>query len=277
MKASKYPPAIWHSLNLLMTRSERLAEEPARLLPVHVTLTSIGPRLRYCAIAVRSLLLLDPGPQQITLWLGNELTGQIPASLARLQCDRFRIAFREDVGPHTKLVHALREQPNETHVTADDDILYPTDWLAKLWPDHKANPNAIVANVCRRIWHNPDGSLKPYRHWHDARPGTVNENNLMLGYSGVLYPPGALPDETIDSDRFRQLAPKADDLWFAAMAMKNGTPVRRSEKPGRKPYRVPFSQGVSLRKTNVLRDGNEQQWAALQREYGFPNWVEPEY
>ncbi len=275
MKASKYPPAIWHSLNLLLAGHDRLAQRPATVLPVNVTLTSIGPRLRYCAIAVRSLLLLDPGPESITLWLGENLENRLPASLERLQNERFRIRFRPDVGPHTKLVYALQEEPDRVHVTADDDILYPRDWLSRLWGDHEAHPEAIVAHVCRRIWHYAAGALKPYRQWHDARPGTVNENNLMLGYSGVVYPPGALPAETTDVDRFRQLAPKADDLWFAAMALKHGTPVRRSKNPGRKPYRVPFSQKVSLRKTNVLGDGNEQQWAALQREYGFPDWVEP--
>jgi hypothetical protein len=41
-----------------------------------------------------------------------------------------------------------------------------------------------------------------------------------------LYPPGTLHPDVCDESLFLKLAPHADDIWFWAMAVLNGTFIR---------------------------------------------------
>jgi hypothetical protein len=90
---------------------------------------------------------------------------------------------------------------------------------------------------------------------------------MSIGYGGVLYPPGALHEDVQQRDIFLALTPRADDLWFKAMSLMAGTEVRRSSAPGRKPVPIWGTQRNSLKRTNVRRDGNTEQWRALYAHY----------
>ncbi|MDD2662767.1 MAG: glycosyltransferase family A protein [Dechloromonas sp.] len=235
-----------------------------------MSLTSIASRLRFVRYAVASLLLQDPAPMKVILWLSNAAAGQIPDNLSRLLGERFEIRFREDVGPHTKLIYALQEFPGQVLVTADDDMLYESSWLGRLWDEHLSHPGDVIGHECRVISADRrSGELLPYRQWPSAKPGECAPALLPLGYSGVLYPPGCLHPEATDVGLFRALAPKADDLWFKAMSLINGVATRRSSRPGEKPIPVPFSQGETLNSENVAQDRNRAQWLALVQHYGF--------
>ncbi|WP_166258907.1 glycosyltransferase family A protein [Marinobacter salicampi] len=270
MKIKEYPPSLWRmvKLRLKMPSADGYHGQPNP--NIIVSLTSIAPRLKHVHFAVLSILNQSIKPKKVILWLGEHCKDAIPPRLKQLIGPHFEIRFREDVGPHTKLIHSLSEFPDHIIVTCDDDLMYPADWLERLMSAHQAFPSDIIGHQCRTIQFRDNGSPKPYKQWVDEAPGQSHDNTLPLGYGGVLYPVGSLPEITTNADLFRKLAPKADDLWFKAVSWHNGTRSRRSTEPSDKPYPIPFSQSVSLQKANVKGDANRDQWINLAKHFNLP-------
>ena len=63
---------------------------------------------------------------------------------------------------------------------------------------------------------------------------------------------------------FLKLTPKADDLWFKAMALRNNIHPKLSEIPVKEPIPILGTQAISLKKENVDQDKNLQQWKDLE-------------
>lgn len=269
MKLKEYWPSFKTAWRLKRLKAEILCSDNVNTLPVIVTLTSIPSRLEILHITIRSLLNQSCKPEKIVLWLNNGLKGKLPDSLTKLICNRFEIRYVDLTCSHRKLIHSLVSFPDRILVTCDDDLMYDSTWLERLYKDHLIFPTAVIAHECRRITRNPvTGEFLPYTQWPTETKNGVSEDALVpIGYGGVLYPPGALLEEAIDVDKFMLLAPKADDLWFKAMSWLNGTPVRKSSQPKPKPTLIINSQNVSLLKTNVREDGNRKQWEALCQFY----------
>ncbi|MDN3649327.1 glycosyltransferase family A protein [Reinekea marina] len=271
MKLKEYPKSLYSSLKLMLTPIKKLGEgSSSASLPVIVTLTSIPSRLTVLSITIRSLLNQSVRPEKIILWLNSNLKNNIPNSLRKLESSHFEIRFKPGTSSHRKLVFALTEYPNHTLVTCDDDLIYPVDWLERLLNEHKLHPNKVIAHECRNIAYETNGKLLPYKYWKSAQPGESTPNTLAIGYGGTLYPPNALDGETVNQELFLQLTPKADDLWFKAMALRKGTAVYRSQAPTPKPIPIAFSQKIALGHTNIKQDGNRSQWQALVDYYHFP-------
>ncbi|MDG5501333.1 glycosyltransferase family A protein [Marinobacter sp. BGYM27] len=268
MKVKEYPPSLARMIYLnSLNAAELHGSSRENELPVIVSLTSIESRLKCVHLAVRSVLRQSQPPKKIILWLGHECEKKIPEKLHRLQGQRFEIRFRPDVGPHTKLIYCLKEHPSETIVTCDDDLMYPQGWLQSLYHAHRKNPDEIVGHQCRRIRYSEARSPAPYRQWTYEAPDCSDKYTMPLGYGGVLYPPHSLSEMSTSSDLFLKLSPKADDLWFKAMSLLAGTSSRKTMKTERKPYPIPFSQGVALKKSNVREDANRDQWMELAEHF----------
>ncbi|MFP4273328.1 MAG: hypothetical protein ACOC00_00255 [Halothiobacillaceae bacterium] len=272
MKIKEYWPSLRRAWQLQRVAPARLQAQAAgaESLPVLVSLTSIPERLPRLHLTVRSLLAQERPPEGIVLWLNEDDRMQVPDKLQCLQGAHFQIRFGRLHCPHRKLIFALEAFPDRTIVTCDDDVMYARDWLDRLYVSHQAFPGEIVAHECRRIRRASDGVLLPYRDWTTVEETGVSEPQMMsVGYGGVLYPPGSLHPDVLDVERFMQLAPYADDLWFKAMAYRQGTAIRRSVKPRPKPVPIVGTQSVSLRRHNVRADGNRQQWQALAGHFGI--------
>jgi len=268
MKLKEYPVSIAQSIKLWLTPAQLLGKTATRAdLPLIVSLTSIPSRLGILHLTIRSLLRQRLQPEKIILWLNHELANQIPKWLANLQGDRFEIRFSDQHCAHRKLVHSLNAFPQHTIVTCDDDLIYPADWLERLISEHKKHPTDIIGHECRHIAYTDNGEARPYKEWGSAAPGESGNTILPIGYGGTLYPLGCLHAEVTNSERYLALAPKADDLWFKAMSLRQGTVSRRSSKPPKKPTPIIRSQQVRLGDTNIKRDGNRLQWQALLEAY----------
>jgi len=270
LKLKEYGPSWLRARHLKSLPVEELGRAVDDPLPVVVTLTSIPSRLQTLHLTIRSLLAQQRKPEKIILWLNYDLRDHLPDALTRLVGDIFEIRFEGLSCSHRKLIFALDAFPDRVLVTCDDDLMYPPDWLERLYSDHDAFPLDILAHECRRITRDAHGVLLPYRDWPTvSEPGISGPDVLAIGYGGVLYPPGCLAPEATDSPLFLRLAPKADDLWFKAMALRKGTVVRRTSRPGPKPLPIIGSQKVSLLKSNVRGDGNRSQWQALCDHFGL--------
>ncbi len=266
MKLRELPGALWHSLRLRFARPP----EPARpTVPVTVTLTSIPSRLHALDLVVKSLLAQETPPERIVVWLHEDLRDSVPARVRRLEDDRFTIRFVPLTSSHKKLVFAVSEDPDRVHVTCDDDMIYPRDWLGRLWAGHLRHPEDIIANDVRAVRYDASGDPLPYERWRLAGDDTrqTAPEFMSVGWAGVLYPPNCFHPDVTNEELFLALTPRADDLWFKAMSHLGGTRVRRAPDPGAPPIPIPLTQGVALKRANVAEDRNRTQWAALMEAY----------
>lgn len=195
-----------------------------------ISLTTIGSRLCRVHVTVESLLRQQLQPHRVILWLGEDLRETLlPPALVRQQQRGLEVRFQRDVGPATKLVHALREHPEAMIVTADDDTLYPGTWLQQLHDSFRKIPNVIHCYRAHWILSEGGGSLAPYRNWKLLAPGVTGPAHRLFptGVGGVLYPPNSLGAEVLNEKAMLELSPGNDDIWFKGMALLNRVPAAK--------------------------------------------------
>ena len=271
MKLKEFPGSVWRAFQLGRIPVHQLHESSVEALPVVVSFTSIPSRFHVIHLTVRSILAGSKKPEKIVLWLHESLKNRVPHSLSKLVGARFEIRYAVEDCPHLKLVNSLKSFGDKVIVTCDDDLMYAKNWLETLYADHLAHPQDIIAHECRAVNYDEQGEVRPYYYWYkEARRGFTYAAILPLGYAGVLYPVGCLHEDTCNEKLYLDLAPKADDLWFKAMAYLKGTAARTTKTSIIKPIPIFNSQSVSLKATNVKQDGNRKQWEAIKAHYQLP-------
>lgn len=256
---------------------EQLGDEAASApSEIVISLASIPSRLNSVDLTIRSLLNQSVRTTNILLWLHASLKGAEPKRLLRLVGDRFEIRYSTETSSHRKLIETLRLYRNANErepliVTCDDDMMYPQEWLAQLVAGHLAHPAAIIGHRCRLIQYGRDEQVQPYSNWPEASMGSCEPATLAIGCDGVLYPQQSLPNTVLNTELYQRLAPHADDLWFKANALLNGTSVRRLPSLEAQLTGIPIigSQWMSLKKHNVRDDGNRRQWQALDKHFNL--------
>lgn len=267
MKLKEYPISLYKTFTLSTTPLKKIQEKKPSSYPAIVSLTSIASRLHKVDITIRSLIMQSQTPYKIILWLPETLQNNIPKKLADLTGEVFEIRYSPYTFPHKKLIHTLELYPKHVIITCDDDFIYHREWYKLLVNAHLENPTSILANQTRWITYNEKGELLPYKEWVNFKRQSA-KNTLPIGAAGVLYPPGSLDKKVFDVDLFLKLAPNADDLWFKAMATLKGTPCVQTKFP---PPLIPIAgtQNESLKKLNVTKDKNREQWLALSNFFNF--------
>ncbi len=196
-----------------------------------VNLTTTSERLSLCRIALTSLLMQSRLPDQINLWVSrepylsdkgipdDETVNRLVMSLPETNRHLIQIRWTLNTGPYRKLIPALRDAaPEDLIVTADDDIFYGESWLASLLSEHEKNPGKVVAGRVRKIRYGILGARTSYMHW-----GLITENIALSKDYIVTFGGGAVlskamfREQDIYDDRFIDIAPRADDLWYSKL------------------------------------------------------------
>lgn len=198
-----------------------------------VSLTSFPQRIMDISYTLYSLLKQTLKPDKTILWLAEEQFPQkeddLPKDVLDFRKKGLEIRWCEDLRSYKKLIPALKVFPHANIVTADDDIYYPSDWLEKLYLAHLRHPGCIVAHRTHLI-RLKNKKILPYEEWKKAV--SLNQETFSLfatGCGGILYPEGALDKRVFDRRSFEELCPNADDIWFWAMAVLNGTRISTAE------------------------------------------------
>ncbi len=271
MKVIKELPfSILHSIKLRLTSINKTKIQNKKKLPLIVSLTTIEPRLKTLDLVIKSILTQDDLPEKIILWVNITLKDKLPKSLIKLQSEVFTIKYSKLNCSHRKLIHTLESYPNDIIVTCDDDLIYRKEWLSLLYKEHLANPNVVIGNRTVHINHDKDGKPLPFKKWRKPLNNIIIKKAFLpIGAWGVLYPPNSLHNQFSDAELFLDLAPKADDLWFKAMSLINGTLSIPAKKQAREPIPIIGSQKVSLKKDNLGKDQNTLQWNALSKHFNL--------
>ena len=158
-----------------------------------VSLTSYPQRMYDIHYTLYSLLNQSVKPGKVILWLSKEefpnLEADVPQKVLQLKNNGLTINWCTNTFSYKKLIPTLTNFPNNTIVTADDDIYYEKDWLKILVESHKKNSNCIISHRAHKIKFMKDGTIAPYKKWtkkiRNIKPSFLH---FLTGAGGVLYP-----------------------------------------------------------------------------------------
>jgi hypothetical protein len=234
--------------------------------PVVVSLTSYGSRIDTVHLAIESIARGTVRPARMILWIDSvDDLKALPPALERQRTRGLEVLLSDNFGPHTKYYPYVESQAEFTDpvVTADDDILYPVDWLSGLMKAHRSHPDSIVGYWIRRMSLGADGRPTNYTSWPYASDTRSHASNVPLGVSGVLYPPVMLARLREEGKAFLSVAPYTDDLWLHAIALRSGVPVRQISETPVHFLTLPGTQEETLASQNLAGSGNDRVVAGL--------------
>lgn len=191
-----------------------------------VSLTSFPKRFSTLHLVIETLLRQTQKPDRIVLYLTASQVPdieQLPNRLLALRKRGLEIRLCPDeIRSHTKYFYAMQEFPDDIVITVDDDLFYRSDLVESLLKHHEEHPGHIIANWVKRINSDTDR----YAWWPDVTDKPQSSYRfLLLGVSGVLYPPKSLHPDAFNADNIKALSLTADDVWLSAMALRQGTPI----------------------------------------------------
>jgi hypothetical protein len=173
----------------------------------------------------REPYLLDPGYPDIPVVLQRLLRRSRGASLP------LQLHWVANSGPYRKLLPLLERLTPEQQaldpilITADDDTLYPSDWLCRLVAAQEQF-GCVVGFRGRRLVLE-EGLPAPYRSWitDDRDLLKPSLRTVPTGKDGICYRLSQLDHRVCDLQTALGIAGHADDLWFKAHSLLTGTPA----------------------------------------------------
>lgn len=237
--------------------------------PLLVSLTSYPARFGTLAHTLHGILRQSVRPDGVILWLDPGDEDLLPPEVTRLLPEGMEIGVCPRWRAFKKSVPTMVAHPDAFVVTADDDVYYPSDWLAGL-VSAAAGGAGVACHRAHRVRLQADDAPLPYAEWdHNIAAPETSPRVFLTGVMGVIYAPGALhPDATRD-DVFTALTPSNDDIWMHWMhrlagvsAAKIGGRARILEWEG--------TQAQNLRTGNVSGNANDTAIAAMIARYGAP-------
>jgi hypothetical protein len=229
-----------------------------------VSLTTYGKRVQTVYLAIESIARGVTGPSRLILWIDDAaLFANLPPTLDRLKSRGLEIRLCKNYGPHKKYYPYLESQEVFTHplMTADDDVIYPRSWLARLLAAHEEFPNCV--NCYRaRVLALRDCKIAPYREWPLCESTEPSYRTLAIGVSGIIYPIALQGELKRAGTGFEFCCPKADDLWLHVRAIRSGFPIRQIQPDAVLFPLIPGTQDSTLWSNNWEEgDGNDRQFA----------------
>lgn len=256
---------------------EEIQMDPNQVIPFVsapiVSLTSFPARINEVHHTIQSLLSQTFKPLKVILWLSSEEFPQkekeLPISLTNLVSKKFEIKWFRNIRSYKKLIPTLQEYPQNVIVTADDDVLYPPEWLNKLWQAYLQYPHCIIAHRIHQVKLTKDKNIAPYNTWaQNISCFAALYQNFLTGVGGVLYPPKSLHPDVFKEEVFMKICAKQDDIWFWAMALLNHTPIKQVKNPSLRLDLVQNTQTYALCHENCgLKALNDKALCAVIKRY----------
>lgn len=228
---------------------------------IMISLTSYPKRFPLIDLCLKSLVNQKMKADRIVLWLGND-TSHDEAEKLRKKFGQYGVEIHRDaeanLRSHKKYYYALRDYPQDVIVLADDDLIYPPDWLESLVKSWREHPNCISARRVHRITWDDQDNPKPYCQWQGEVKSDIPAHDLVSTTGmGVLFPPKCLNKEVLNRNVFMEKALTADDLWLKVMAVISGVKVVWAKNNMMMPTTTNLHQEEELTMINVEKGMND--------------------
>lgn len=233
-----------------------------------VSLTTYNKRIYDVHLVIESLFRQTIMPNKIILWLAEDEFDDmnIPRILKNLELKGLEIGYCKDLKSYKKLIPTLEKYTNDIIITVDDDILYPIDFVENLYKEYKKDEKNIYFYIGHKIILK-DGKVQPYCKWKFNYQGLEKTFlTLPTGVGGILYPPNSLNKEVLNIENLIILAPRADDIWFKAMGLKNEfkcKKIKLNDEFSKKFIQIKSGQDIALHLTNLGENQNDIQLKAV--------------
>jgi hypothetical protein len=234
-----------------------------------VSLTSYPARISELHFTLYSLFNQSLKPDEIVLWLGEKQfpnrEQNLPKNVLRFKEFGLTIKFCKDIRSFTKLIPSLIHYPDDIIITSDDDMYYRSNWLEQLYRTYQQEPQIIHCQWAWRILITNKNEIQPFSIRTEQTCSNISSfNNMLLGVAGVIYPPRSLHPDIFCEDMFLKICPLADDIWFWAMAVLNGTKIKQISRTRNLPLFVDLKKeilrtGEQLGDINVVQNFNDVQ------------------
>lgn len=229
---------------------------------VVVSMTTRRVRARTTFFAIESIARGLQKPCRVILWVDDlSLFSALPWSLRRLAKRGLEIKMCDNFGPHTKYFPYVmtNEELQQPLVTADDDFLYPKDWLLGLVTAFHDHPSDVHCYTAQVINMDRTGQIAPYVSWQYSKSQCPSILNFANGSSGVLYPPAVLRALKTEGSGFMDCCPTADDIWLHRTTIRTGARVQQVCPSSPSFYMIPATQRHNLVSLNIEGGQNDVQ------------------
>lgn len=233
--------------------------------PITLSLTSYSDRLKTVWYTIESLAQGSVLPARFILWVDEEeFDVENYPELKRLQARGLEIRHTVNYGPHKKAYPYALETGGEENVlvTADDDILYPKDWLRHLYAASVKYPGEFLGYRTHRFTLDEQGNIAPYRQWVYGTDNEAFYSNFITTGAGTIFPKTLLKALKEAGEEFLKKSPKADDIWVNVIALRSGHKARKIDHQGMTFISIPRTQRNALHHQNVAENLNDKQLAA---------------
>ncbi len=241
---------------------------------VVVSLTSTPSRIKKAYYCISSLIHQTYKPIKLILWLADSQfpkgLDSLPRSVLALQKKGLEIRFCHDYKSYKKFIPTALEFKDYDIVTADDDVLYPEDWLERLVCKKTDGLKQVVCYRAHLIKFS-NGTVLPYSDWESLSKDIDGPSRALVpvGVGGILYPKGFFDDDSLDYDVIHSICPTTDDLWLKCVGIKNGYSVVKVDKNSKEWFTIKNTQSEALLKSNVLRNQNDESIKKLLDHFGL--------
>ncbi|MDO6470557.1 glycosyltransferase [Maribacter sp. 1_MG-2023] len=264
------PLSLFYSLKYSITPASFFLKNSKPSVPIIISLTSIPSRFSTLNFVIKSILNQNTLPKKIVLWINEDMKNKLPMKVKKMESDIFEIRFSPLHCSHKKLIHTLETFSKDCIVTCDDDLMYRKEWLSKIYNQHLLDPKSIIGVKTSHINFDDKNNSLPFKKWRSQYITNKNPKAFVpIGAWGILYPPRSLHKEVLNVQKLLELAPKADDLWFKAMSLLNKTISIQAKDTPKEPIPIIGTQKFALKKDNLAKDKNTEQWLSLDKEYNL--------
>lgn len=226
-----------------------------------VSLTSYGERIKTVHLAIASIMDQTVQPAEVVLYLDKTTKiDSLPTELQNLCYKGLTIIHDvEDIRGHKKYFYAMKDFPDKTIVTIDDDVIYPRKALEQLVIASQEHPTCVIARRVHRALFDAHGKPLSYMDWLFAYRGVrrMSNANVLTGCGGTLFPPHVLPDSALDIAAIRQCALSADDIWLSCALRSNRVKIYRAPANISLFWEIEGSQSSALNIENINEGGND--------------------
>jgi len=197
-------------------------------IPIIISLTSHGQRIKYLENPLLSLLKQNKKPDKIIVYIHDKDKNNIPSNILTF-CRNNNIEihhYTTDIGPHAKYFYVMQEYKYACIITVDDDIFYSNDLVQTLYNSFIKYPTCIHARRVHKIEFDKNKNPLKYNEWvYEFQGYTEPSFDLFAtGVGGVLYPPNILK---LDNSNLNEINKSlyADDVYLKYRELELDIPV----------------------------------------------------